>query len=153
MLTFSNDHKIKISKKISDYNFFDNSKIRSEEKDYLSSIFVNKFYKVSSYFFAVLFGMNLFLLTIIGKQLNYKFPYMANKEYITKMKKLLILKRIIFYSLIIYEIGFCYLAVKNYKQHQIMRDIKIHELEKKLIANNKHELEEYGEFFFSKHKQ
>jgi hypothetical protein len=87
---------------------------------------------------------------MIRRQLNYKIPYKAKDYFINKMKKLNRIRKILFYSLIIYEIGFGLLAINNYRQYEIMKKQIIPEFEKDLITINKSELEKYENCFFLK---
>lgn len=149
-VTFSCNEKIEISRKLSENKYINGSGNDLKEREYLSSCFISRFNKVSAYFFGLLFGMNLFLLRMIRIQLNYKIPYKAKDYFINKMKKLNRIRKILFYSLIIYEIGFGLLAINNYRQYEIMKKQIIPEFEKDLITINKPELEKYENCFFLK---
>jgi len=150
ILNFSYEEKKEISNKISMKNYIDIAESDSKEREYLSSFFISRFYKISAYFFGLLFGMNLMFIYMIRGQLSYNLPYKAKEEYIVKFKKITQIKKILFYSLLVYQIGFGLLAIKSYKQYHIMIQHTIPELEKDIIMNNKYDFDKYEKLFSAK---
>lgn len=147
IFNFSNKEQKEVSSKISRYNYIEITENDLKERDYLSSFFISNFTKMSAYFFGLMFGMNLILIFIIRRQLDHVFPYKAKEEHIIKLKKIYQMKRILFYSLLVYEIGFGLLAIKNYHQYRMMIMQTLPKFESDLIVSNKLNLEKYEKLF------
>lgn len=96
-----------------------------------------------------MFSLNLVLIFVIRKQIDHKFPFKAKEDYILNMKKIIKMKKILFYSLIIYEIAFGLLAISNINQYKSITKHTLPELERDLVLNNKSELDKYEMLFSS----
>lgn len=146
-LNFSNIEKKEIASKISRYNYIETPGNDLNERKFLSCFFISKFYKISANFFGLLFGMNLIFILMVRKQLDHKLPFKTKEDYIIKLKKINLMKKILFFSLIVYEVGFGLLAIKSLKQYRLMIQKTLPELESDLIITNKLDLDKYEKLF------
>jgi hypothetical protein len=118
-----------------------NTNIEEIEKMYIYTYLKIDLHKTFIYFFGFLFGTNLFFIASVKKKLNYKIPYKASEEFVLRLKKLSQIRKILFFSLILYEAVFGLLVYQNYKNFNYLKSDVIYklqdEVENKYIEDKK----------------
>lgn len=144
---FSVKEKNEAATKISRLDYIQISSNGIKEREYISNFLVSKFTKTCTLFFGIMFFMNLFFIILVRRQLKYKFPFKANEDFVRKMKKIVRMKKILFFTLIIYEIGFGLLVIKNYQQYQLISKQILPQLEGDIVISYKLDLDKYTNLF------